>query len=56
MRGRPKKDTIRDRVIRIRLTSDEYDQLRQFTEQNETSVSELIRNIVKNYMRDTTYI
>lgn len=55
-RGRPKKDITRNQVIKIRLTPDEYDQLRQFTEKNELTVSEFIRDMVKNYITDTTYI
>lgn len=55
-RGRPKKDITRDETIRIRLTPDEHEQIRKFAENEETTVSEFIRSVVKTYMANTTYI
>ena len=45
-RGRPKKDSCRTRVVKLRLTEEEYQRLTEFAEEANWTKSDVIRHAV----------
>ena len=50
--SRPKKDITRDKGLRIRLTQEEYEMIKYYAEQNNMSMSEVIRQSVLSTYED----
>ena len=49
--GRPKKENSKDDQIRLRMTKEEHDRLKQIANDQGYSVCEFIRSCVNLYMR-----
>lgn len=46
-RGRPLKEDARHRLVRVRMTEEEYERLMQLSKDSDKTASEVIRDSVK---------
>jgi len=42
-RGRPKSDVIKDRMVTIRMSDEEYQRLRDYSEKHQQTITEIIK-------------